>query len=181
MSTRSPPSFRLGYRGFKVDNLVVEVTFRFGEKTESWHNQFIRIATDQRPQIKGHIVSAWANLNSDYTKKGFVLEHVGQRGEPKKKVVLPLDHRPLQCEAGPWYTAVLEVVDDEVLFRMGEHVTYGKSDTVRIPKTLVSLTLGTTWHEIKRVRIWHAEANPEWKFEKQRILDSRKSLPISTE
>ncbi len=36
---------------------------------------------------------------------------------------------------------------------MGDHVAYAKAEQIRMPKNLVSLTLGTTWHEIKRVRI----------------------------
>lgn len=34
----------------------------------------------------------------------------------------------------------------------------------------ISLTLGTTWDEIKRVRIWHAEAHREWEANKSAIL-----------
>lgn len=55
----------------------MEVTFRWGEITEPWQNRFIRIAVDQRPERNGHIVSAWANTNSRYTKTGLVLEHAG--------------------------------------------------------------------------------------------------------
>ncbi len=43
-----------------------------------------------------------------------------------------------------------------------------------MPKDLVSLTLGKTWHEIKRVRIWHAEPNAEWTTKKYDIVMSRK-------
>jgi len=43
-----------------------------------------------------------------------------------------------------------------------------------MPKNLVSLTLGTTWHEIKRVRIWEAKANAGWKATRATILKPRK-------
>jgi hypothetical protein len=72
----------------------------------------------------------------------------------------------------------IDHVDDEALFRMGDHVAYEKAKQIRIPKNLVSLTLGTTWHEIKRVRSWHAEANPEWEANKDAILKLRK--PFTT-
>lgn len=158
------------YPGVIANNLIVEVTFRFGANTESWHSQFLRIAADQRPQINGHIVSAWGNLNGRYTEKGLVLEHVPPRGSPG----ILMDHQPLKCEPETWYTATLEIVDDEALFRMGDHVAYAKADQIRMPKNLVSLTLGTTWHEVKRVRIWHAEANPEWEANRDTIFKSRK-------
>ncbi len=157
------------YRGLVAKNLVVEVTFRYGPNSESWHSQFLRIAADQRPQIKGHIVSAWVNLNGPYTEKGIVIEHVPPRG---KQGIL-MDHQPLSSEAETWLTATLEIVGDETLFRMGDHVAYAKKEEIGIAKNLVSLTLGTTWHEIKRVRIWHAEENPDWKANKDTILKSR--------
>ena len=85
-----------------------------------------------------------------------------------------MDHQPFTSKAETWHTATLEFVDDETLFRVGNHVAYAKTEEISIPKNLVSLTLGTTWHEIKRVRIWHAEANPEWKANKDTLLKLRK-------
>ncbi|MCH7919980.1 MAG: hypothetical protein IIC50_18575 [Planctomycetes bacterium] len=166
------------YRGLDAQNLIVEVTFRYGDMTESWHNQFLRIAADQRPQLKGHIVSAWVNAKSRYTETGFVLEHVGRRDETTGSRGLRLDHQPINAEPKTGYTATLEIVDNEALFRMGDHVAYAMAEQIRMPKNLVSLTLGTTWHEIKRVRIWRAEANSEWETNKDTILKLRK--PFTT-
>ena len=168
---RHPPV--AAYRGLDAKNLIVEVTFRYGEASEAWHNQFLRIAADRRPQLKGHLVSAWANSNSGYTKTGFVLEYVGKRDKSTGSRGLLLDHQPLNWKPNTWYTATLEIVDDEALFRMGDHVAYAKAKQIRMPKNLVSLTLGTTWHEIKRVRIWHATANSRWETNKAAILKSR--------
>lgn len=161
------------YRGLELKNLIVEVDFRYGPKSDPSHSQFLRIAADQRPQIKGHIVSAWVNISGEYTKKGFVLEHVGAKTPDKKRFGMLYDHQPLKPTPEIWQTATLEIVDDEALFRMGDHVAYAKGDEINIQKNLVSLTLGTTWHEIKRVRIWHAEANPEWEKTKEAALKNR--------
>ena len=163
----------VSYPGMDAKNLIVEVTFRFGEVTEPWHSQFLRIAADQRPQIKGHIVSAWANPNGHYTKQGFVLEHLAPKSEAKKSRLLLMDHQPITTQPNTWYTAVLEIVDDEALYRMGDHLAYAKAEQFLTHKNLISLTLGTTWHEIKRVRVWHAEAHPEWKTKKDTTLKSR--------
>ncbi len=162
------------YPGINASNLIVEVTFRFGKATEPWHEQFLRIAADQRPQMNGHIVSAWVNPLGRYTEKGFVLEHVGTRDDKTGSRGLLMDHQPLNSQPETWYTATLEIVDDEALFRMGDHVAYAKAEQIRMPKNLVSLTLGTTWHEIKRVRIWHAEANTDWEKNKDAVLKSRR-------
>ena len=166
------------YPGVITNDLIVEVTFRYGPATEPWQEQFLRIAADQRPQLKGHIVSAWVNPKGRYTEKGIVLEHVGKRDQATGNRGLLMDHQPLNSEPLRWYTATLEIVDDEALYRMGDHVAYAKAEQIRMPKNLVSLTLGTTWHEIKRVRIWHAEANPEWEANKDYVLKSRK--PFTT-
>lgn len=161
------------YHGFQATNLIVEVTFRYGEMTERWHHQCFRIAADQRPEVTGHIVSAWANPNNDFIETGFLLQHI--RKTPEKKIIedLLLDHQPLTVEPKVWHTATLEIVDDESLFRMGDHVAYAEAERIRMPKNLVSLTLGTTWHEIKRVRIWRAEPNPDWATRKADIVKSR--------
>ena len=168
----------ISYPGVKARNLVVEVTFRYGAATEPWHEQFLRIAADNRPQLKGHILSAWVNPKGQYTETGIVLEHVGKRDEKTGSRGFVLDHQPINTEVETWYTAVLEIVDDEALFRVGDHIAYTRADQINTPKNLVSLTLGTTWHEIKRVRIWHADANPVWETKKNTTLKLRKPFAV---
>jgi len=92
-------------------------------------------------------VSAWANPNNDFIEPGFLLQHI--RKTPEKMIVedLLLDRQPLRVKSNVWYTVVLEIVKDEALFRMGDHVAYARADQIRVPKNLVSLTLGTTSNE----------------------------------
>ena len=164
------------YSQLRAKNLIVEVTFRYGVVTEPWHTQSFRIALDDRPRITGHIVSAWANPNNDFIETGFLLQHIHKK--PDKTILkdLLLDHQPIQVEPGTWYTAALEVVEDEALFRMGKHVAYAKAEEIRASKNLVSLTFGTAWHEVKRVRIWEAEPHPDWPKKKATVLESRKEF-----
>lgn len=163
----------VNYTGFDEEDLVAEVTFRFGRMSEPWQHQCFRIAFDRRPEITGHILSAWANPNNDFIESGFLLQHI--RKTPEKKIIedLLLDFQDLDAEPETWHTAILEVAGDEALFRMGDHVAYAKADQVRTSKNLVSLTLGTTWHEVRRVRIWRAEPHPEWEERKPGILAAR--------
>ena len=161
------------YQGFKANDLIVEVTFRYGPITESWQHQCFRIAADDRPDTTGHIVSAWANPNNDFIETGFLLQHIRKTSEKRILEDLLLDHQPIAVQSEVWYTATLEIVGDEALFRMNDHVAYAKAEQIRMPKNLVSLTLGTTWHEIKRVRIWRAEPNSEWPSKKADVLNSR--------
>ncbi len=166
----------MAYQGITSNNLVIEVTFRYGSITEDWQHQCFRIAVDQRPKIVGHVVSAWANPNNDFIESGFLLQHI--RKTPTKEIIedLLLDHQPLKIKAEKWYTAILEVVDDEALFRMDNHIAYAQAEEISLPKNLVSLTMGSTWHEIKRVRIWEAAANPDWKQQKTQVLKPRLSF-----
>lgn len=163
----------LSYRGFDEGNLITEVTFRIGEKDEAWQHQCFRIGFDRRPEITGHIVSAWANPNNEFIESGFLLQHI--RKTPEKKVIedLLLDYQTLSIQPRTWHTAILEVVGDEALFRLGDHVAYAREGAIRSAKNLVSLTFGTTWHEVGRVRIWKAEPHPDWEAKKNRILSQR--------
>lgn len=163
----------MNFSGFREQNLIVEVTFRYGVMTEPWHNQCFRIALDDRPTLTGHVLSAWANRNNDFIETGFLLQHIRKTKEKKILKNLHFDRQPIQVVPGKWYTAVVEVVGDEALFRMGDHVAYAKSHEIRSAKNLVSLTMGKTWHEVKRVRIWKANPNPEWVGNKAAVLKTR--------
>ena len=163
----------MSFTGFRETDLIVEVTFRYGNMTQPWQNQCFRIALDDRPTVTGHLLSAWANRNNDFIDTGFLLQHIRKTKEKKILKNLHLDRQPMNVQPEKWYTAIVEVVGDEALFRMGDHVAYAKSAEIRAPKNLVSLTLGKTWHEVKRVRIWQAESNPAWKKQRAVVLESR--------
>ena len=161
------------YRGLNLTNFIVEVTFRFGPNTEVWHHQCFRIAADRRPDVTGHILSAWANPNNDFIETGLLLQHI--RKTPRKEIIedLLLDRQHLTLPPDQWHTATLENVDSEALFRVGSHLAYAKSDKLKARKNLISLTLGTTWHEIRRVRIWDANPNADWPANKADVLQVR--------
>ena len=166
----------VSYVGFREDNLIAEVTFRYGPKNKDWEHQCFRIAMDDRPKITGHILSAWANRNNGFIDEGFLLQHITKT---KKKEILSnlhLDKRPLAVVPEKWYTAVVECVGDEALFRMGDHIAYAQSKELSASKNLVSLTSGTSWHDVKRIRVWKALPNPEWPEMKDSVLSQRKEL-----
>jgi hypothetical protein len=159
----------------KQQDMVIELTFRYGpmDPTIDWHSHCMRIAVDNRMLYTGHVLSAWANPNNDFIETGFLLQHI--RKKPDKTVVndLLLDRQPLAVDSEQWYVATLEVVGDEALFRMGEHIAYAKLSELAVDKTTISITLGKTWHEIKRVRVWAAEPSPTWSAAKSKVLAKR--------
>jgi len=164
----------LSYQGLESKNLIAEVTFRYGPITKLGQNQSFRIAYDNRPKIVGHVVSAWANLNNDFIETGLLLQHIRKHADKSIIADLLLDHQPFSAQPGIWQTALLEVVGDEALFRLGDQVAYAQSPEISRTKNLLSLTLGNTWHEIKRVRIWEAEPNPAWPTAKTPTLAPRR-------
>ena len=159
----------------KHENVIVEVTFRWGELTGDDRNgQLLAIVSDLRPGPRGHKVEAWATSKSSMTKTGLVLKSSNDKG-------VVMDEQPFKkFEANTWYTGVLEIVGDEALFRVDGHVAYAKMPIIAGPKNKVVLFLGTTWHEVKRVRIWHATPNPKWKEIKDDVLKSRKPFTIKS-
>ncbi|MAG92400.1 MAG: hypothetical protein CMJ48_01430 [Planctomycetaceae bacterium] len=167
----------MAYRGACRD-VIVECTFRYGKRTEAYHDQCFRIALDNRDAYTGHVVSAWANRNNNFIDRGFLLQHIHKTPEKVTLKDLRLDKQHLHVDPDVWYTALLEVVGDEVLFRLGDdHIAYGKYDELDTDKTSLSLTLGKSPHDLKRLRIWQALPNPDWNANKQKLLAQR---PIHT-
>ncbi|PHS13225.1 MAG: hypothetical protein COA78_07285 [Blastopirellula sp.] len=161
-------------------NVVVQCVFRCGEITEDYHHQCFRLALDNRELYTGHVLSAWANQNNDFIDTGLLLQHI--RKTPEKVVLadLRLDKRPIHLVPGKWYTATLEVVKDQVLYRVqGEDeaepvIASAQFKELNVPKLTMSITLGTTPHDLKSLKVWKAKPNPQWEVQKDKLLSKRK-------
>jgi len=172
----------MSYQGdFK--NVIIECTFKYGslDPKVDWHTQCFRIALDNRKLYTGHVLSAWANPNNDFIETGFLLQHIHKTKDKKIVDDILLDKQPLNYEADKWITVLLEVVNDEVLFQMeGQNIAYAKLDKLDVPKNLISLTLGKTWHQLQSFKVWKATPNPHWESIKNDGLKNRlkfKSIP----
>lgn len=151
------------------ENVIVEVTFRWGEPLGGvYKDQVLGIFSDLRPnEIKGHKIEAWVSGSDRFTKPGLALT---SSIDPK----VTMDEQPFRTlKANTWYTAVLEIVGNEALLRVGDRVAYVDLPRIAGPKNKITLVFGTTWHELKSVRIWHARTNEAWEGIKERVLDSR--------
>lgn len=144
-------------------NVIVQITFRWGEPMGGQYSQqFLAIVPDQKP-ARGHKLEAWT------TGTG--------RGDPGLSVRSSNAGGGLVAEkpydgfaANTWHTAVLEVVDDEALFRVNDQVAYGQKPFVAGPKNKINLFLGTSVIEFRGIRAWHASANPQWQAIKDEVL-----------
>jgi hypothetical protein len=154
------------------ENVIVEVTFRWGEPMGGQYNdQLLGILSDLRPnEIKGHKLESWISGSGRFTKAGLALTST-----IAPKVLL--DEQPFDnFMANTWYTAVLEIVGNEALLRFQDRVVYVDMPRIAGPKNKITLVFGTTWHEVKHVRIWHATANPKWEKVKDKALASREAF-----
>lgn len=164
---------------YKLDdheNIIVEVTFRWGEPMGGQYNdQLLGILSDLRPnKIKGHKIESWVSGSDRFTKPGLGFTSSIAPG-------ITMDEQPSDIfQANTWYTAVLEIVGNEALLRAQNRVAYVNLPRIAGPKNKITLVFGTTWHEIKSVRIWHAEANPEWDEIKEQVLTSREAFTQGT-
>ena len=154
------------------ENLIVEVTFRWGEPMGGKYNdQLLGILSDLRPNtIKGHKLESWISGSGRFTKAGLAFT----------SSIAPsalMDEQPFDTfKANTWYTAVLELVGNEAIMRFQDRVVYADLPRIAGPKNKITLVFGTTWHEIKSVRIWHATKNPQWEGMKDKVLASRKAF-----
>lgn len=154
------------------ENVIVEVTFRWGEPMGGKYNdQVLGIFSDLRPNtVKGHKIESWISGSNRFTKPGLAFT---SSIAPK----VTMDAQPFDTlQANTWYTAVLEVVGNEALLRLQDRVAYVDLPRIAGPKNKITLIFGTTWHEIKSVRIWHATVNPEWEGIKEKVLASREAF-----
>ena len=98
------------------------------------------------------------------------------RTNSKRNILAVVDVSAFTSMSETAVEILLEIVGEEALFRVGNHVAYTKTNQITTSKTLVSLTMGSTWHEMKRVRIWRAELDPKWEHTKDNILSKRRTF-----
>lgn len=158
------------------ENVIVEVTFRWGEPMGGKFNaQVLGIFSDLRPNdIKGHKIESWISGSDRFTKPGLAFTSSIAPG-------VTMDEQPFDTlKANTWYTAVLEVVGNEALLRLQDRAAYVDLPRISGPKNKITLIFGTTWHEIKSVRIWHATKNPKWEEMKDKVLASREAFTLGS-
>ena len=150
-------------------NLIVQVTFRWGDPMGGkFNDQLLAIVSDMRPSsVKGHMIEAWASGTERFTESGVAITSSIGKGMVMDELAFDT------FQSNTWYTAVYEVVGDEALMRVGNRVSYGKAPVIAGRKNKITLFLGTTWHELRSVRMWHATPNPEWQSIKDELLSDR--------
>lgn len=159
-----------------LGDVIVELEFRFIDGIDEG-KQSVRIAVDNRELIaKGHVCSAWANWDNDFVPTGLTLEHINKEEvlpKPEKKWQQWRDNRitignaEAVYEAGTWYTLRLEMIGSRALTTVfdeaGNTVSVsGVLGAFATPKTKISLTTGTSRHELRAFRVKEATLSQDW-------------------
>jgi len=78
-----------------------------------------------------------------------------------------LDNQPLTLEPGTWHTLVLEALGPELVASIdGEHVTYGRHESIDIDKKDFGLAVTGDSASFKDLRVWEATPRPDWESTK---------------
>ena len=172
----------------ELEDLIVELEFRFVDGDDEG-KQSVRVAVDNREAIKkGHVCSAWANWANDFVPTGLTLEHIYKEEvlpKPEKKWLqwrdnrITMGNKPAAYEAGKWYTLRLEMIAGRALTTViddqGGIVTVsGELRAFATPKSKISLTTGTSRHELRAFRVIAAAANENWTDAKTEPMNGKR-------
>jgi hypothetical protein len=136
---------------------VIEIDFRFTSEADRWSG--CRVSTSNPKLLpRAYTASVWANLDNDGRARGLVLE----QDTWSPGFITHISRKAAKFEPGTWYTLRLEIVGNAALSTCNGVTVSGKFETFALPKTAISLGVGTTPHELRNLRIYAATLNPDW-------------------
>lgn len=143
----------LTYQG-SFNDAIIEVDFRYVKEEGAGKWSGCRIsATNPELNPRAYAASVWANMDNPGRKLGMVLEH----DEWKPGVITTVDNKAATFEPGKWYTLRLELLGDSARATCNGVTVAGTHEKFGIvPKTSISLGVGTCPHELRRFRVYEA-------------------------
>ena len=146
----------LAYEG-PFANAVIELQFRF--RKEPGKVAFVQInPANFELDPQAYSVSAWANVDAPQRPLGLLLEHQGWT--PQGFTVVA--NQAAVFEPDKWYSMRLEIIDDYALMSCNGITIVGRHDKFGLPKTLLAIGVGYCPHELRKLRVYEATANPAW-------------------
>ena len=136
---------------------VIEIDFRYTAEAGRWGG--CRVSpTNPKLHPRAYAASVWANQDNDARARGLVLEHDAW----KPGFITQVDRKPTTFAPDTWYTLRMELVGNTVLASCNGVEVSGTYETFGLPKTSLSLGVGTCPHELRNLRIYAATLNPAW-------------------
>jgi hypothetical protein len=136
---------------------VIEIDFRYTAEPGRWAG--CRVSpTNPVLHPRAYAASVWANQDNDARARGLILEHDAW----KPGFITQVDRKAAKFEPGTWYTLRMELVGNAVLASCNGVEVTGSYEKFGLPKTSISLGVGTCPHELRNLRIYAATLNPAW-------------------
>jgi hypothetical protein len=150
----------LAYDG-NFSNAVIEVDFRFEPEAGRWGGCRVSAAN---PELnpRAYAVSVWANSDGSGHDRGrpqgVLLEHDEWSAGPER-----VAHANGSFAPNTWHTLRLECLGTNALASCNGITAFGSHEKFGLAKKSIYLGVGTSRHELRRLRVYEARPNPEWK------------------
>jgi hypothetical protein len=85
-----------------------------------------------------------------------------------------LDKQKAEIKAGEWHTMQIELLGKEMLASLdGKAVAFGANDALDVEKANFGLTVSGDSASFKNLRVWEAQANPDWDAAKAKLTEAK--------
>jgi hypothetical protein len=138
-------------------DVVIEIDFRFTTEPGRWSGCRVSVS-NPKLSPRSYVASVWANLDNDARARGLVLE----QDNWSPGFITQIARKGVKFEPGVWYTLRLEIVGKTALASCNGTTVSGTYALFGLPKTSISLGVGTTPHELRNLRIHAATLSPDW-------------------
>ncbi len=144
----------LVYEG-EFKDVIIEVDFRFQAVPGQWAACRVS-ATNPVLFPRGYAASVWANVDFKSRGRGFLIENDVWDGPITRVAYKKADYVP-----DTWYTLRLELVGNQAVAECNGIRATGTHDTFGMPKTTIWLATGQSPHDLRNLRVYAAERNPD--------------------
>lgn len=144
----------LVYEG-EFNDVIIEVDFRFQAVPGQWAACRVS-ATNPVLFPRGYAASVWANVDFKSRGRGFLIENDVWDGPITRVAYKKADYVP-----DTWYTLRLELVGNQAVAECNGIRATGTHDMFGIPKTTIWLATGQSPYDLRNLRVYAAERNPD--------------------
>lgn len=157
-----------------VQNVVVEIDFRFQKDTVPARNGYLRVNfTNKELDPRAYCVAGWANANSTARIQGVILEHEEWRSQG----YIGVAEKIAKFQPDTWYTMRVEVLGDSVQVTCNGVSVAGRYEKFGLRKKQLVIGVGKCNHELRKLRVYEALPNSLWKMPNSKVAVPIDSIP----
>jgi hypothetical protein len=137
-------------------DVIVELEWRYRAEKDKWAACRVS-ATNPTLYPRAYALSVWANVDFNSRARGFLLENDVWNGH-----ITRVSYARAEFAPGTWHALRLESVGNRALAACNGVTVHGEHEKYGLSKTSLWLATGQSRHEIRRLRLFRAAANPAW-------------------